>query len=415
VVDLIAGAVCFQTQKTYRSALDLWIQYWLPQGDASDNWMYLINDNDFPHRQRVLILIDFLHWMIAPPQNVAASVACHHLTGLRFTFRNHIAPLAPFADESLAKAKESILAKSNQEIREKRVIYQILPLVLKDLAELREQYFLNPRSTLLERMTCVAIIAGFNVTLRIGEVAYGGPYEGWKPDYHASDPVVAATDRIKPPLVWKEIKGDHRLFLCDIYLEDSAGISYSYLQYIDFDPEARPHIEYMKWDSGSSKSSRRQKDKLAYHFGRGSPLEAQFLDDFLWFLHHRGRTTEDIQIFSCLSTSKRASQPTKNLTEQMVRKMLKNLKEDHGFAPQNFSGKSLRAGGATSYVASDRSTADTLANTGHKNLATTLIYANTAGTTGNALSNTAVITDRDLKRSLPVNQRVHGAAGARKK
>ena len=116
-----------------------------------------------------------------------------------------------------------------------------------------------------------------------------------------------------------------------------------------------------------------------------------------------------------VSMSKRAAQPTENLTEQMVRKMLKDLKEEHGFAPQNFSGKSLRAGGATSYVASDRSTADTLANTGHKNLATTLIYANTAGTTGNALSNTAVITDRDLKRSLPVNQFVHGAAGARKK
>ena len=69
----------------------------------------------------------------------------------------------------------------------------------------------------------------------------------------------------------------------------------------------------------------------------------------------------------------------------------------------------------TSYIVSDRSTADTLANTGHKNLATSLIYANTAGTTGNAISNTAVITDRDLKRSLPVNQCVHGTAGARKK
>jgi hypothetical protein len=158
--------------------------------------------------------------------------------------------------------------------------------------------------------------------------------------------VVAASERVKPPLVWKEIKGDHRLFLCDIYLEDTTGVSYSYLQYIDFAPEVRPHIEYMKWDSGSSKSSRRQKDKLAYHFGRGSPLEAQFLDDFLWFLQNRGRTSEDMQIFSCVSTSKRAAQPTKNLTEQMVRKMLKDLKEEHGLAPQNFSGQLLQADGA---------------------------------------------------------------------
>jgi hypothetical protein len=205
VVDLIAGAVCFQTQKTYRPALDLWIQYWLPQGNASDNWMYLI---DVPHRQQVLILIDFLHWMIGPPQNVAASVACHHFTGLRFTFRNHIASLEPFSDESLTKAKESILAKSNKEIRDKKVIYQILPLVLKDLAELREQYFMNPSATLHERMTCVAIIAGFNVTLRIGEVAYGGPYEGWKPDYHASDPVVAASERVVTANVPSETRWD---------------------------------------------------------------------------------------------------------------------------------------------------------------------------------------------------------------
>jgi hypothetical protein len=99
----------------------------------------------------------------------------------------------------------------------------------------------------------------------------------------------------------------------------------------------------------------------------------------------------------------------------MVREMIKHLKASHGFDPRNFSGKSQRMGGATSYAASGRSTADTLANTGHKNLSTTLIYTNTAGTTGNALSNTAVITDKDLKRTLPANQRVHGAEGTRKK
>ena len=415
VVDLIAGAVCYQTQKTYRPARDLWIQYWLPQGNASDNWMYLISDVDFSHRQRVWILIDFLHWMIAPPQSVAASVACHHFTGLRFMFRNHITSLEPFSDESLTKAKESTLTKSNKEIRERKATYQILPLVINDLAELRQRFFMDASASLHERMTCVAIAAGFNVTLRIGEVAYGGPYEKWVPDFQASDPVLLASERVTPPLVWTEVKGDHRLFLCDIYLEDTTGVSYSYLQYIDLAPEARPIIEYMKWDSGSTKSSRRQHDKLAYHFGRGSPLESQFLDDFLWFLHHRGRTTADLQIFSCVSHSKRADQLTKNLTERMVREMIKHLKASHGFDPRNFSGKSQRMGGATSYAASGRSTADTLANTGHKNLSTTLIYTNTAGTTGNALSNTAVITDKDLKRTLPANQRVHGAAGTRKK
>ena len=121
-------------------------------------------------------------------------------------------------------------------------------------------------------------------------------------DYQASNPILLASECVTPPLTWTEVKGDHRLFLCDIYLEDTAGVSYSYIQYIDLAPEARPIIEYMKWDSGSTKSSRRQHARPS--------LPTILVEDLLSSLSFS--TIEDVllQTFKSFHVSQQADQST---------------------------------------------------------------------------------------------------------
>ena len=399
---MIANGVVFSTQEKYRTGVHLWTEYRLPQGNPSHAWMYMI---DHTHREVVIALLDFLRWMIHVKGTPATS-ACHHLTGVRFAFRNHACNLEPFADDSLKSAKTGLVAKSSQAIRDRKVIFEILPLVITDLDRLRNQFFLLPESSLHERITYMAIVSAFNVSLRIGEVAYGSPFFKLLPSTDLTNPEVVSciSAGIPAPLVLTEVKQDHRFFLSDILLEDDEGSAFSYDDYMDTSPQARPNIAWMRWDSGSTKSSRRQLDKHSYSFGRECERESQFLSDFLHYLEIRGRTSSEVQLFSCMSS--RAKTGVKMLTESMVREMVKSLAPENGISSNHYSGKSLRKGGATSMGASGRSVTDILANTGHAGINTSAIYTNTGGATGNALRNPAVVTVQHLKRSLPVNNRV---------
>ena len=371
---MIAAGVCPSTQLKYLPSTALWYRYRSP-GGTSNYWMYLIG---LVERDAILILIQFLLWMVET-LHLPSGASCHHMTGVRYDFRNHCASLAPFDSDSMRKAKAGLLAQTREQMVQRKVVFEKLPLLVVQLDWLRFHYWMNPTSTIDDRMTYIAIVSGFNVSLRIGEIAYEGPYK-----------------KVQKGKTYE--LSDHRFFLMDIHLEDEEGNGYSHAAYMSL-PMPRPRIVFMCWEAPSSKSSNRRPDGKQYQFGRGCERESQYLDDLLYFFTLRGHTNQDEMIFS------RKGSRLKKLTGHMVRDMLRKMAIAHGMNPENYSGKSLRKGGLTSMATSGRSALEVLANSGHAHLETSAIYVNTGCATGNALRNEEVVTVQGLKRSLPINNK----------
>ena len=132
-------------------------------------------------------------------------------------------------------------------------------------------------------------------------------------------------------------------------------------------------------------------------------MEDQYLDDFCHWLSIRGITTEEMQIFS--HSGFRAGTP-KNLTASMMSVMIKEVAESEGLDARNYSNISMRKGATTSMGLSGRSELECLAITGHAHIETSAIYNKPSGSIGNVFANAFVITTKDVRRAVPVANRM---------
>ena len=90
----------------------------------------------------------------------------------------------------------------------------------------------------------------------------------------------------------------------------------------------------------------------------------------------------------------------------MMSVMIKEVAESEGLDPRNYSNISMRKGATTSMGLSGRSELECLAITGHAHIETSAIYNRPSGSIGNVLSNAFVITTKDVRRAVPVANRV---------
>ena len=206
-----------------------WKEYRASELESSDEWVYMLS---FDERDVVLVLIDFLKWLIEVKE-LPASVACHQLTGVRDDFRCHVSSEAPFKHYSLVAAKKSWRALSREDIINRTVTFEKQPIVGTMIITLRVHYY-HDAATLDQRMTYMGIVTAFNIALRPCELALDGSF--------------FRKCKVTGELIRK--KQDHRFFLVDIYLETDMGVALTSLQYVST-PLPRPRIDYMGWDTPS--------------------------------------------------------------------------------------------------------------------------------------------------------------------
>lgn len=354
----------------YRAADKLWTEFRNPQGLLLAKGLYMVGLS----RSEILEQVyRFLRWMV-DVKGIPAQTAAAHLTGVRHFFRVNLGDFQAFDTEQVMLARKCCRAKRTRE--ELRVAaaakVEIAPVVPEQMDWMRARYWARIQATVEDKMAYMAIAMSQNIILRIGEVAYEGPYG-------------------------PEKKTDHRFFFSDLVLEDDRGRGYGLVAYKAVTP--RPKIVYFRLDTLSSKSSRRQADGKPYHFTPGETArEAQFFNDFLEWIERSQVVQADRPLF-CY----RSNGVYHDLLGKKFRNVLKTMAVAFGMNPRCYSGKSTRKGGASSMQVSGRPDSHIVGLTGHAAITTTVVhYIRDAGLLGNTFRNSddTAVKVHHLKRSI---------------
>jgi hypothetical protein len=236
------------TVNEYQPAFNSWIEYRittlnnLSEEEEILAHMYLTDcDSD----EGVAIVMDYVVWATeVQVKKIPGRTVDRYLTGIRYLLKPelHRSCHYIFDDECFTLLRKGLRAEviesiidsdeegstaSSKPTKVQKIKVDIpsikLPVVAEQYDYLRKTMWEDPEATIDDNMTYIACVSAGNVVLRIGEIAYVGPY-------YKRDP-------IKNIMVHTKL--DHRLMLSQGSFATPDGTRFSYEDYVNH-PEPWP-------------------------------------------------------------------------------------------------------------------------------------------------------------------------------